>query len=293
MRYLDARALRDLLPMERAIDQIADAFGPDCEIPQRLSLNGAKVMPARVGDDMGVKIVSLTPGNPAGLVVIFGSSGQPLGIVDGPALTALRTGAASGLATRLCAASNAAVLALFGSGAMARDQVAAVRAVRPIDQVLIWSRTFERSQSLAKEIGGTAVADPDEAARAADIIVTATPSISPLFAPETLRDTVHINAIGAYRPDMVEVPADVVRRSWIVVDSHAAARAEAGDLLLAGRSADAEMGDLLSGSATPPRSGITLFKTSGIASMDVVMARAALRLAEEIDAGEVIGQTEI
>jgi ornithine cyclodeaminase len=289
MRYLDALSLRELLPIARAIEEISGAFGPDCEVPQRLSLNGAKVMPARVGDDMGVKIVSLTPGDPAGLVVIFGSDGRPMGIVDGPALTALRTGAASGLATKLCAAPDAPVLAVFGSGAMARDQVAAVRAVRPIDKVLVWSRTLERSRLLAEEIGGTAVVDPDEAARAADIIVTATPAKRPLFAAEALAETVHINAIGAYRPDMVEVPAEVVRRAWVVVDSHVAAQVEAGDLISAGRTADAEMGDILNGSATPPRSGITLFKTSGIASMDVVMARAALRLADAVGAGQVVG----
>ena len=169
---------------------------------------------------------------------------------------------------------------MFGSGAMAFDQVQAVKAVRPIEQVLVWSRSEERAEALAERVGGEVCLDAERAANLADVICTATPATEPLFSQEALQETVHVNAIGAYTPQMCELPAGLVREAFVVVDDRAAAAAEAGDLLQAGKPPDAEMSDLLAGRITAPRQGYTVFKSVGIASQDVAAAVAALSLHE-------------
>lgn len=275
IRYLDAAALRTALPMRRAIDAMIDAFSEDRETPQRILLGQSLFMPGRAGPYTGIKVVSTTPGDPAGIVGVFDPDGHLIGIVDGATLTAIRTGAASGLATRLLARDNASTMAMLGAGTMATDQIEAVRTVRPIERVYIWSRNPHRAKTLAERVGGIPVVDPDEAVAKADIITTATPSTRPLFRDSSLRDQVHINAVGAFTPDMVEIPAPTVTRAFVVVDDIDAASAEAGDLIQAERSPDATVGDLLAG-ASRPTSTVTLFKSVGIASQDIAAAVAAL-----------------
>lgn len=275
MLFLDAAQTRGCLPMAAAVESQVAAFSDDVEIPLRQQLGVSLFMPGRVGDNAGIKIVSTVPGNPVGLVLVLDSEGSPLGIVDGPTLTAIRTGAGSGLATRLLAPPEAKVLAMLGAGAMAFDQVEAVRAVRPIEGVLVWSRTAERARSLAESVGGEVVADPDDAVQQADVISCATPSEVPLFSAESVRPDAHINAVGAFRPGMIEVPVEITRRAYVVVDDVAAASAEAGDLLAADKVPDATVADLLAGRATSP-GGITFFKSVGIASQDITAAVAAL-----------------
>ena len=136
MLYLDAAATRAALSMAAAIDSMEVAFGDDREVPLRTLLGGSLFMPGRAGPDSGVKVVSVVPGNPVGIVAVFGADGSPVGLVDGPALTAIRTGAGAGLATRLFSRSEARVLAMLGAGAMAFDQIEAVRTVRAIERVL-------------------------------------------------------------------------------------------------------------------------------------------------------------
>src|SRR5690606_24887663 len=212
---------------------------------------------------------------PVGVVMVFGSDGSPLGLVDGPTLTAIRTGAGAGLATRLLAREEAATLAMLGAGAMAFDQVEAVRAVRPIERVLVWSRNPDHAADLADRVGGEVATDPDEAVAAADVVSCATPSEAPLFSPDSVRPHTHINAVGAFRPGMIEVPVEVTRKAFVVVDDLEAAAAEAGDVIAAEKAPDATLGDLLSGRRTAP-DGITFFKSVGIASQDVAAALTAL-----------------
>ena len=97
VRYLNAQALRQVLPIEDAILAIRDAFCDDREVPRRVALGVSKFMIGRVKNYSGVKVVSVVPGKPVGIVVVFYSAGAPVGLVDGPTLTALRTGAAAGL----------------------------------------------------------------------------------------------------------------------------------------------------------------------------------------------------
>jgi len=265
------------------------AFSDDTEAPVRSLLGGSLFMPGRAGAFTGIKVVSVVPGQPAGIVALFGSDGSPIGLVDGPELTKIRTGAASGLATRLLARPDAAVVAMLGAGALAADQIAAIRAVRPIERVLVWSRSAERAETLAVLVGGIAVAKVSAALEEADIVCCATPATSPLFRDEWLRPDTHVNAVGAFRPEMAEVPAATLRRSFVVVDDRTAAAEEAGDLLQAGREADATLAELLNGRLTRPPTGITVFKSVGIAPQDVAAGACALNRARELGLGLEFG----
>lgn len=276
MLVLDPEQTRACLPMADAIESQVAAFSDDVEVPLRLQLGVSLFMPGRVGEHTGVKVVSTVPGNPAGVVMVFDPGGSPLGVVDGPTLTAIRTGAGAGLATRLLASPDAAVLAMLGAGAMAYDQVEAVRAVRPIERILVWSRHPAHAAALAERVGGEPASDADTAVAAADVVSCATPALRPLFRSESLRPGAHVNAVGAFRPGMIEVPVEVTRHAYVVVDDREAAAQEAGDLLAAGRSADATMGDLLAGRRAAPAGATTLFKSVGVASQDVAAALAAL-----------------
>lgn len=275
--------------MDVAVAAMRSAFSDDRETPQRVLLGRSLFMSGRVGPHAGVKIVSVVPGNPVGLVVVVDGDGNPLGIVDAPTLTAIRTGAGCGLATDLLANPAVATMAMLGAGAMAYDQIAAVKAVRSIDRVLVWSRTRKRAESLTDRVeGATVVLDADKAVAAADVITTATPATQPLFAAESVRHGAHINAIGAFTPEMCELPAALVRSAYVVVDDDVAAAAEAGDLLQAGVEPDTTIGDLLAGRAKPPDGATTIFKSVGIASQDVAAAVAALRRAAEMGLGTVV-----
>ncbi len=273
--------------MEDAIVSMRNAFGSDTEAPLRQQLGSSLVMPGRVGDTTGVKVVSTVPGSPVGLVAVFDREGAPIGIVDGPTITAVRTAAAAGLATDLLAPRNASSIAMIGAGAMARDQILAMFEIRDIDRVVVWSRDASRAQALASEFSGEAVPTPQQAVHGADIVTTATPSTSPLFARTDLMDHVHINAIGAYTPDMIEVPPEFVRDAFVVVDSLDAAATEAGDLIQAGRSPDLDIGALLTVTSIPQHAR-TLFKSVGVATMDVAAAAAALTNAERMALGTVV-----
>lgn len=291
MRYLDAAATRSSLDMSEAIAAMERAFGDDREVPVRVQLGPSLFMPGRVGADTGVKVVSTVPGHPAGIVAVFDDTGACRGLVDGPTLTAIRTAAGAGLATRLLARPDAAVLAMLGAGAMAHDQVVAVMEVRPIREVLVWSRNRDRAEALAARVGGRTVAEADEAVAAADVVTSATPSRRPLFDSAVLRPGTHLNAVGAFTPDMVEIPAAVVLQARVFVDDVAAAAAEAGDLLQAGRPPDGTIADLLAGRVRGRTTSeqVTLFKSVGIASQDVAAAAAALDRADREGLGVRVG----
>jgi ornithine cyclodeaminase len=280
MRYLDAAATRAALPMPVAIEAMEHAFSGETETPLRTLVGGSLVMPGRLDDTMAVKVVSVVPGNPVGLVVVFGADGSPLGIVDGPTLTAIRTGAVCGLATRLLAPEGASTLAMLGAGAMAFDQVEAVRAVRPISRVLVWSRTLEHAEALAGQVGGEAVSDPNEAVAVADVVSCATPATEPLFDPEAIRPGTHVNAVGAFTPEMAELPPDLLHRAYVVVDDVDAAAAEAGDLIQAGKDPNTTLREMLAGSHPQVGEDVTVFKSVGVASQDVAAALEALTRAE-------------
>jgi ornithine cyclodeaminase len=166
---------------------------------------------------------------------------------------------------------------MLGAGAMGYDQVQAILAVRNIQRILVWSRTREHAEALAASVGGEVMADPDDAVRQADVVSCATPATQPLFATASVKPGTHFNAVGAYRPDMVELPAGLMEKAFVVVDDVDAAAVEAGDLIQAGRDPDATLRELLAGADTPVRSDVSVFKSVGIATQDVAAGYRALQ----------------
>ncbi len=276
--------------MAAAIEAMKVGLGDDREVPLRALLGGSMFMPGRAGANTGVKVVSVVPGHPVGIVVVFGSDGLAIGIVDGPTLTSIRTGAAAGLATSLLARPDSKVMAMLGAGAMAADQVAAVASVRILEEVRVWSRRPERARQLVERLRAlglraAAAASADDAVQGADIVTTATPSQTPLFGDDSIEAGTHINAVGAFTPEMCEIPSETVHRSYPVVDDLEAAAAEAGDLLQAGRAPVATIADVLVGRHPQIGEDVTLFKSVGIASQDVAAGATALERARALGLG--------
>ena len=292
--------LRSLVSMTDAIVASRRAFTAaargEITAPLRtpLSRHRTLVMPAEhVSGSALVKVIDLQPdGWRQGLPSIGGTAlwidadtGRVSAMLDATALTALRTGAASGLATALLAGPGASVLAMLGTGGQAADQVGAVCAVRPIREVRVFGRHAGRRAQLSAELAAahpgvafTPAASAAEAVRGADVICAATRSQEPLFAIGDLAEQVHINAVGAYRPDMCEVPAAAFgRAAAVVIDQLEAALAEGGDVIQAIAAGQlrperlVEISQLLAAPPAPP-GGTTIFKSVGIAAQDWALA---------------------
>lgn len=307
IRLLAAADIERLLPMASAIDIAAAALraisSGEGEYPARMHValaNGdALVMPGYDGlGHLGVKVATIhpenaahgKPGTRASYLLVDSTDGELELICDGTALTALRTGAVSGLATRLLARPDASVLAIFGAGRQARTQVQAVCAVRPISQIHVVSRNAARADafvaSLRDEFPHVAVdRAPEQAVAHAHVIVTATNSTTPVFAAESVAPGSHINAIGSFRPDMCELDPVLLGRATVFVDQRGAALCEAGEIRTAVEKGLLE-GDALielgraGERARQTQEEITVFKTVGHAALDLFAAVELLRRAE-------------
>ena len=298
--FIDADRLRSLLPMEATVDALEAAFGsgalPAAPLRTHLDTSSGSLvsMPATGPQGTGVKLLTVTSGNPElglpliqGLYVLFSARTQePEAAIDGAALTALRTGAVSGLATRYLAREDAARVVIFGAGTQGRAHLEAMLAVRPVDRVTFVSRTANRAEALAgwaREMGVTGDVAGPNAVGAADIVCTCTTSPTPVFDGSLLSAGAHVNAVGAYTPQTRELDEDTIRRARVVVETREVALAEAGDLLIpigAGSiGADHVVADLseVVGGAKVRRGpeDITVFKSVGVAFEDLVVARAA------------------
>jgi ornithine cyclodeaminase len=325
MRILSRSDVERAVPMARAIEAVREAFAQlssgEAHVPLRTSLAIAPFgavtlfMPAYLerSRSLGGKIVSIHPGNRerglplihALVVLVDDETGRPLAAMEGRYVTALRTGAGSGVATDALARADARVLACFGAGAQAETQVEAVCAVRPIERVWVRSRSEESARRFAERMRGrrgipedVRVAEsPAHALAEADVICTATTSRTPVFDGRDLRPGTHVNAIGAYTAEMREVDAEALRRARIVVDSRVSCQAEAGDLvipldsgLIDGPDTWTELGEILLGQV-PGRLGpeeITYFKSVGNAAQDMAVGRVALEEAERSGLGQVV-----
>ena len=298
---IDGDELRRLLPMEAAIDALEEAFGsgplPSAPLRSHVETGAGTLitMPAAGAQGAGVKIVTVTPSNPGrglsliqGLYVLFAPQTQePEAAIDGAALTAIRTGAVSGLATRHLARPPAARLVIFGAGTQARSHLDAMRAVRPLERVTVVSRTEARAEELAgaaREMGLEATTGTPEDVAEADLVCTCTTSPTPVFDGTRLPEGVHVNAVGVYTPDARELDDETIRRGRVVVETREVALAEAGDLLIPIRAgvvgADhivADLAEVVGGA--PVRRGpgdVTVFKSVGVAFEDLVVARAVV-----------------
>lgn len=298
---IDADELVRLLPMAAAVEALDAVFGSDplpvAPLRTRIETAGGEllVMPAAGAQGAGVKLVTLTGSNAArGLpfihaaYVLFDRDTQaPVALLDGAALTAIRTGAVSALATRYLALEDAHRLVIFGAGVQARSHLQAMRAVRGIDEVSIVSRTPERASALVGEAiarGVRAALAGPEAVRSADLVCTCTTSESPVFDGSLLRPGTHVNAVGAYTRGMRELDTRAVRMAKVVVETREAAMSEAGDLLIAIEEGSiteehivADLAGLVRGARVRTSSeDVTLFKSVGVAFEDLIVARAVV-----------------
>lgn len=291
------------------------------------------VMPARVDDlniaecgesvaaatdnpaALTVKVVSVFNHNPergerrinAAVLVLNPETGVPIALLEGATLTAIRTAAGSGAATDLLARPDSHQLAILGAGVEARTHIRAMCTIRPVEAVRIYAPTRSNVERLIEELSddGTipatlsATDSPAEAVRDADIVCTVTTSTTPVFDDEDLAEGVHINAVGSFKPHVVEIPAATVCRARVFVDSREAAWDEAGDLigplqagLITKDHVVAELGELVAlaarGESASRGGGVTLFKSVGVAVQDAVAAAVALRNAKQLSLGQTV-----
>lgn len=325
MLVLKRSDVEKALFMGEAIEALEQAFAAfsagRAKVPLRTVIHvespvqgDAVFMPGYVpGSGVAVKLVSVFPGNlnvgkptiNSVVAVVDENTGEPLALMDGAYLTALRTGAASGAATKHLARGDSRIAAVIGAGVQGRTQLEAVCCVRDIKEARIFDSDESRVKKYIDDMGKKLPAvefitakNPDEAVRGADIVITATTSTKPVFSAESLKKGSHINAIGAYTPEMQEIPEELLKMAGkIVVDSREAVLAEAGDFLIPmGKGAFspdniyAELGEITSGSM-PGREHddeITLFKTVGIAVEDVACAAMVYKKALVMGLGESI-----
>lgn len=314
IRILTAKDVKAALPMDRAIEAVRSAFGQfsanQATVPLRTRFHTDKgvtlLMPAHLKQtgDFVLKVVSVYGENPtkglptvaATLLVLDPETGMPLAFMDGDSLTALRTGAAGGLAADLLARRDARRAVLFGAGVQARTQLLAALEVRALEIVTIVDPVPAAAERLAGEIktwpnGPTVVLGSDPAAVAdADIVMAATTATTPLFDGALLKPGTHVTGVGSFTPDMQEIDATTVNRARVIVDSREACQAEAGDIIKAGAAIDAEIGEIVNGSWPGRQSDdeITFFKSVGVAAQDAAAAAAVLAGAEAADLGKLI-----
>jgi ornithine cyclodeaminase len=324
MLILNADEVRQALPMDQTIAAMQAAYvslsDGTAVVPLRTRLpipNHAALslfMPAYMKTDsaeaLAVKIVSLFPKNPsrglayiqAAVLVLEADTGRAVALLEGSTLTAIRTGAGSGAAINRLARQDSRVVAIFGAGAQGRTQLEAACTARKIETAFIFDSSREKAEEYARQMSGyrsitkdVRVANsPGEAVQLADIICTATTSSAAVFDNKDVKSGTHISAIGAYTPEMQEVPVETLARARIVVDSYATVMEEAGDIVKAIQAGaikesgiHAELGEILLGKKTGRESDdeITFFKSVGNAVQDAVAAQLALRNAREMKLG--------
>jgi len=323
IRIINADDVRRALPMGKAIESMRSAFGQlsdnQADVPLRTRLQTDKglmlFMPAflKQSREIGFKMVSIWGDNPGrGLPAIIAlalvtdpDTGLPRALINGEALTAVRTGAGGGLATDLLARPDAGVAAVFGSGVQARAQLEAACEVRQIKEVRIFGRTPSSVEKFAQEIAGwpnapeqiSIAGSRQQAVDRADIVITATTSEKPVFDGRDLAPGTHITGVGSYAPHMQEVDEETIKKSKIVVDSLQAALAEAGDLIIPLKKnvitkvdIHGELGTVVNGKLPGRESPqeITFFKSVGVAVQDAAAANAILKEAEAQDLGTLV-----
>jgi len=311
VQFLDAEAVRAAAPIPELLDAVEAAYrdvaaGRDrSPVRTRVQLptGDLLLMPGvrHGGTGSTVKLVTVTPSNAArGLptihavvVWIDAATGEPRAVLDGATVTAMRTGAASGVGTRLLSRRDASVLAVLGTGVQAAWQVRAVLAARSIRELRVYSRAEGPREAFASAMSGElgvgvkviAASSAEEAVREAHVICCATTSSEPVFDPGWVADGAHVNGVGAYRLDMVEIPPPLFGQAALVaVDDRSAAMAEAGDLVAAidqgflAPDGFAEIGVIdPAWAAERDPAAITVFKSVGLAIQDLAMAELVLR----------------
>ncbi|HHY38130.1 MAG TPA: ornithine cyclodeaminase family protein [Clostridia bacterium] len=332
MLYLTRHDLEHLLAIKEVIDVVREAFvelstgKPAPCMPVRTALEGLPregtplfmpVYSPRL-ERFAVKVVSVFPRNfdlglPTinSLILLFDAiTGKPLAIMEGSYITALRTGAASAVATDTLARRDAEILSIIGAGVQGRAQLRCIVHVRRISEVRVYDALPGNAERFVEEMTPFLQSAPikrgappvlrstrtaEEAVEGADIIVTATTSKVPVLEWDWIKPGAHINAIGAFKPDMRELDSKTIANAdKVIVDSRAAIMKEAGDLLIpleegtiTEERIDAELGEVLSGlvRGRDTNGAITVFKTVGVALLDLAVADLVSRKATSSGVG--------
>ncbi len=306
---LDRSDVQKLLPMAKAIDVVEAAFGElasgTAEMPDRIVFMDSEVggwiayMPAylKTGGALGIKAVTVYKENPAkfGLPTTIGTilvqdnrTGEVVAVMDGGFLTAARTGAVSGVATRHLARKTAKVGGIFGTGVQARQQVVGMTTARDLDTILAFSLDSDDSRrefadSLVAEIGVEVrlAASGEELCRESDIVALATTAAKPIVQADWWKPGAHINAIGSHAPGVRELDTATIVRAKVVADQKQACLNEAGDIQIpieeGAYSPDdihGDLGDVVNGTIVGRENEeeITLFKSVGLAIQDISCA---------------------
>ena len=328
IRLVNAHEVRRLLPMPECIRLMREAMPlagvgggvqpirTALRVPDGRGLLGMMpgylpARPAAVGAQLGIKVVTVYPGNfgttlgsHQGMVLLFDATdGHPLAIIEAREITAIRTAASSAVATDVLARPGAAVLAVFGYGEQATEHVESMHCVRDVRELIVWGRHSAQAQAFAKQSGerfgvpSRAVTRVEEAVAAADILCTTTAAAEPYLRGEWLRPGQHLNVVGSSIPTTAEVDHAAVVRSRFYVDFKDSALALAGEFR---RARDAglvtddhilgSVGDVLAGRAVGrlDAKDITLFKSLGMVSEDLVAAHFVLDEAQRLGVGQVV-----
>ena len=321
LHAIDSTTLKRLLTYPACIDVVSAAMqatsAGKAELPLRHGLplpNGMLgMMYGYLGEPecFGIKLVSLFPGNAGtdlsshmGLMMLYEAErGQPLAIMDGGLITAIRTAAASAVATRELAREDAQTLAIIGAGEQAEAHINAIPCVRDIREIRIWARRGERANALAERATRDGapraiVCDTvDDAVRRADIVCTVTSASEPVLHGAQLEIGMHLNLVGASFPDRREVDDDAVAQGQFFVDYRPSTEAQAGEYLHALEQGvitpthiRGEIGEVISGErdGRTAASQITMYKSLGVASQDLAAALHVYRAAIALDATQVI-----
>jgi len=334
MALLLTRAdIQSFLTMKDAMEAVEEAFRQlalgTVNMPQRPVIRVPEhhgvvlFMPALIGGTLapagragvgalGMKVVTVYPDNPQkygkptvlGLILLNDpATGEVTAIMDGGFITAMRTGAVSGVATRYLARPDAQVAGVFGAGVQARTQLMALAEARPLERAVVYDVVPEARRRFAAEMSaqlGFPVEPASEARLAVegcDIIAAATSAATPIFDGRWVAPGTHINGIGSHAPNMRELDTAIVKKARVIVDLREAALAEAGDLIIpiqeGAITADhiaGDLGEVVTG-RVPGRTHpdeITLFKSEGLAIQDVSVATRVYQIAKERGIGQEI-----
>ena len=325
MIILNKEEIQKCLPMKEAIEvckkSLKDYSENKTNIPLRINLpvekyNGqALFMPGSISSNeekVGIKIVSVYPNNaqynlpsvPSTVLMIDSKTGIVNGLLDGTYLTALRTAALQGAATDILARKDSKIATLIGTGGQAFEQARALLTVRNLEELRVVGRNFEKTKNFVEKLKNElsefstnilAYEHANEAVKDSDIITTVTTSTTPTFDAKYVKDGTHINGIGSFTPDMIELPTELINKdNKIYFDTNDGVLSEAGDILLpldneliTKNDFKGELGDLVLNPAIGRENNneITIFKSVGTAVLDIACGYEIISKAQELNLG--------
>jgi ornithine cyclodeaminase len=234
---------------------------------------------------IAVKAITQMPANSAKglpsmmatLLLMDRQTGSLLSVMAATSLTNLRTAAVSAVAVRELTSEKPITVAIIGSGALARTHAQAIRAVRQVKELRVWSRSAKNREQCAIELDATAYPSAQEACKDADVIITVTLSSEPVVKGAWVKKGALVCAVGAPRPTWRELDSELMLGAVVIADNRESAETESGDVLIAGASVYAELGEILLKQKTIVGHPTIVFKSLGLAAEDAAAAELVLR----------------